>query len=190
MKKTDAVFKRGIARDMVLISVFTALIAVCAWISIPVLVIQFTMQLFAIFLALGTLGGKRGSICVALYLVLGAVGLPVFSSFNAGIGALLGITGGYLVGFFPMALTYWGLRTVVRKSDAWVDILLMTASLIVCYAFGTAWFTILYTQQKGAIGVWSVLCTCVFPYIIPDLLKIVLANRLSALIRRNRWLKE
>lgn len=190
MKKTGTLTGRSLAHDMVLISAFTAMIAVSAWITIPVLTIQFTMQLFAIFLALGTLGGRRGTVCVALYLVLGAVGLPVFSSFNAGIGALLGVTGGYLVGFFPMALVYWGLRTVVKKQGMWVEILLMVSSLIVCYAFGTAWFIVLYTKNKGAIGVWSALCTCVFPYVIPDLVKIVLANRLSALIRRNRWLRE
>ncbi len=190
MKKTGTLTGRSLAHDMVLISAFTAMIAVSAWITIPVLTIQFTMQLFAIFLALGTLGGRCGTVCVALYLVLGAVGLPVFSSFNAGIGALLGVTGGYLVGFFPMALVYWGLRTVVKKQGMWVEILLMVSSLIVCYAFGTAWFIVLYTKNKGAIGVWSALCTCVFPYVIPDLVKIVLANRLSALIRRNRWLRE
>ena len=75
-----------------------AIIAVCAWITVPGPV-PFTMQTFGVFLALRLLGGKRGSISVALYILLGAAGLPVFSGFKAGIGVLIGPTGGYILGF-------------------------------------------------------------------------------------------
>ena len=90
-------------RDMALIALFAALIAICAWISIPAPV-PFTLQTMAVFLAVGLLGGKRGTIAVAVYIMLGAVGLPVFSGFNGGIGALLGPTGGYLIAYPLMAL--------------------------------------------------------------------------------------
>ena len=81
------------AYDLVLIALFAALMALCAWVTVPYAV-PFTMQTFGVFLALLLLGGKRGTICMAVYLLLGAVGLPVFSGFRGGVGALVGSTGG------------------------------------------------------------------------------------------------
>ena len=94
------------AYDLVLIALFAALMALCAWVTVPYAV-PFTMQTFGVFLALLLLGGKRGTICMAVYLLLGAVGLPVFSGFRGGVGALVGSTGGYLVGFIVSALLMW-----------------------------------------------------------------------------------
>ena len=85
--------------DMVYIAVFAVLIAICTWISIPA-VVPFTMQTFAIFLTVGVLGGKRGSLAILIYLLLGAIGMPVFSGFQSGISAILGKTGGYRIYFF------------------------------------------------------------------------------------------
>ena len=96
-------------KDLALCALFAALIAVCAWISIPATV-PFTLQTFAIFAALGLLGGKRGTVAVAVYLLLGAIGVPVFAGFQGGIGALLGTTGGYLLGFLLTALIVWGME--------------------------------------------------------------------------------
>ena len=95
--------------DMAYIALFAALMAVCSWISIPATV-PFTLQTFAIFAALGLLGGKRGTVAVAVYLLLGAIGVPVFAGFQGGIGALLGTTGGYLLGFLLSALIVWGME--------------------------------------------------------------------------------
>ena len=75
-----------------------ALMAVCSWISIPT-AIPFTLQTMAVFLAVGLLGGKRGTLAVTAYVLLGAVGAPVFANFSGGIGILLGQTGGYILGF-------------------------------------------------------------------------------------------
>lgn len=102
-------------RDMALIAAFAAVITVCAWISVPAAV-PFTLQTFAVFLAVGLLGGKRGTIAVAVYILLGAVGVPVFSGFNGGLGALLGITGGYILGFLAAAAVMWGLTSVLGGS--------------------------------------------------------------------------
>ena len=92
--------------DMVLIALFSVLIAICAWISIPATV-PFTLQTFAVLCTLGLLGGKRGTVAILLYLLMGAVGLPVFSNFGGGLGKLLGVTGGYLIGFLAASLLYW-----------------------------------------------------------------------------------
>ena len=110
---TTVVKEKGGSRsktfDMVYIAVFAVLIAICSWISIPTLV-PFTMQTFALFLAVGTLGGRRGTMAVLIYLLLGAVGIPVFAEFSAGMGVLLGNTGGYLIGFVFSALLMWAME--------------------------------------------------------------------------------
>ena len=89
-------------RELAYTGILAALIAVCSWISIPTAV-PFTLQTFAVFLTLGLLGGRLGTLAVTVYLLLGAVGLPVFAGFHGGLGAFLGATGGYLVGFLLLA---------------------------------------------------------------------------------------
>ena len=171
--------------DMAYIALFAVMIAVCSWISIPATV-PFTLQTFCVFLAVGVLGGKRGTLAVLVYLLLGIVGLPVFAGFSGGIGCLLGTTGGYIVGFLFSALVMWAMERFLGKKP-WVLALSMVLGLIVCYAFGTVWFMQVYAKTTGAIGIWTALGWCVFPYIVPDLVKIVLAmvlcKRLAAAIR-------
>ena len=170
------------ARDMAYIALMAALMAVCSWISIPA-VVEFTMQTFAVFAALGILGGRRALIAVCVYLLMGAVGLPVFAGFNGGISALLGPTGGYLVGFAAMALVYW-LIVSLAGEGRWARAAALAAALAVCYAFGTAWFVIVYTRQAGAVSVMTALGWCVFPFIIPDLVKMALALLLTERVAR------
>ncbi len=171
--------------DMAYIALFAVMIAVCSWISIPATV-PFTLQTFGVFLAVGVLGGKRGTLAVLVYLLLGMVGLPVFAGFSGGMGCLLGSTGGYIVGFLFSALVMWAMERLLGKKP-WVLALSMVLGLIVCYAFGTVWFMQVYAKTTGAIGLWTALGWCVFPYILPDLVKIVLAmvlcKRLAAAIR-------
>ena len=92
---------------MVLSSLFAALTAVCAWIAVPLPGISFTMQTFAVLLTLGVLGGRWGTVSIFLYLLLGLVGLPVFTGFRGGAAALLDPTGGVLWGFLLGTLVYW-----------------------------------------------------------------------------------
>lgn len=160
--------------DLVYCALFTVLIAICSWITIPYLV-PFTLQTFAVFCTLGFLGGKRGTISVIVYIILGAVGVPVFHSFTGGPGVLFGTTGGYIIGFLFSALIYW-LITKQFGNKTTASVIAMLIGLVVCYAFGTAWFMVLYTQSKGPIGLATALGMCVIPYIIPDLVKLVLAT--------------
>ena len=171
--------------DLAYVAVFAVLITVCAWISIP-MAVPFTLQTFGIFAALGTLGGKRGTYAVGVYLLLGAVGLPVFAGFQGGLGALLGTTGGYILGFLCLALVYW-LVTAWLGNSFPVMALAMILGLIVCYAFGTAWFLKVYAQATGPVGVVTALGWCVFPFILPDLVKLGLALLLSR--RVGKYLK-
>lgn len=171
--------------DLVYVALFAVLIAICAWISVPTTV-PFTLQTFGIFLTVGLLGGKRGSMAVLVYILLGAAGIPVFSGFTGGIGRLFGSTGGYIVGFLASALVMWALEKVMGRKP-WALAIQMVLGLIVCYAIGTVWFMVVYSGTSGAVGLMTVLGWCVIPFIIPDLIKIamalVLTKRLSFLFR-------
>ncbi len=151
-----------------------ALIAVCSWISIPIGDIPVTLQTFAVCFCAGLLGWKRGLLAVAVYLVLGAIGVPVFSGFGGGIAKLVGVTGGYLIGFLLTAfLTGW----IAERGNRRILPLIfgMVAGLIACYAFGTVWFFLFYVSETGIAGLWSALIKCVFPYLPFDAVKIALA---------------
>ena len=170
----------------VFMGLFAALIAVCSQIQIPGAV-PFTLQTFAVFLAVGLLGGKRGTVSVLIYILLGAIGLPVFAGFKGGIGALLGTTGGYIIGFIFSALVMLAFEKISVKGKVKKMILLgisMVAGLIVCYAFGTAWFMTVYTNTKEPIGIATALSWCVIPFIIPDIIKIALALTLTSRLKR------
>ena len=166
--------------DMALIALFAALLAVCAWISIPAAV-PFTMQTFGLFAAMGLLGGKRSMLAVLVYLLLGLIGIPVFSSFRGGFGVLAGVTGGYLIGFIIATLVYW-LITLKAGGKLLPMILGMAAGLLVDYVFGTAWFMLLYAKTYGAIGLSAALSMCVIPFIIPDLIKLALAVTVTKML--------
>ena len=174
--------KKMNTRDMVYIALFACLMAICAWISIPGQ-IPFTLQTMGVFLAVGLLGGKRGTLAVLVYILMGAVGLPVFSGMAGGLGKLLGMTGGYIVGFLASALVMWLMERLLGKK-LWVLALSMVLGLIACYAFGSAWFLVVYTGSKGPITMGAVLGMCVIPYILPDLLKIALALTLTKVLKR------
>ena len=99
---------------------------------------------------------------------------------------ILGSTGGYIVGFLFTALVMWAMEKLPGNKTV-ISIVSMLVGLLVCYAFGTVWFVVVYARTTGPVGVWTALGWCVFPYIIPDLVKIALAlvlqKRLRAAIR-------
>lgn len=107
-------------QSMAYIALFAVVMAVCSWISIPILEVPYTLQTFAVFLAVGVLGGKRGTLAVLVYILLGAVGVPVFAGFTGGLGYLLGNTGGYIIGFLFTALLMWLLEALLAgNSGSW-----------------------------------------------------------------------
>ncbi|MCR5155477.1 MAG: biotin transporter BioY [Butyrivibrio sp.] len=179
MSSADAVKTRDNSKvlDLVYIAIGAALIAICSWISIPTAV-PFTLQTFAVFFVLLLLGGERGTLASLVYILLGAVGVPVFAGFSGGFGVLFGNTGGYIIGFLFTGLIYI-LFTRFFKKNIVMKILALVLGLAVCYAFGTAWFMHVYMQNSGEVGLLTVLGWCVFPFIIPDLLKLALAVILS-----------
>ena len=167
-------------KELVSAAVGAALTAVCAWVTVPAAV-PFTLQTFSIFLLLTVLNGRTAMMSIVLYLALGAVGVPVFSGFNGGVAALMGSTGGYLLGFLAQGL----LNLIFEKHQAhlWSRSLVLLAGLFVCYALGTAWFVVVYSNTRGAVGVMTVLGWCVFPFILPDLGKMALALTVGKRVR-------
>ncbi len=168
--------------DLAMIAMFTAIITICSWIAIPSTV-PFTLQTFGIFLAVGVLGGKRGTLAVFTYLLLGMMGAPVFAGFSGGLGYIFGSTGGYIIGFLFSALTMWAMERLPGRKK-WVLPFSMILGLFVCYLFGTLWFLLIYANTSKAVSLWNALIWCVFPYIIPDLIKIALSCSLYKKLSR------
>lgn len=163
--------------DIVYIGIFAALLAICSWISIP-LTVPVTLQTFGVFVACSLLGGRRGTVAIIVWILLGAVGAPVFANFTGGMGILVGSTGGYILGFIFTGLIMWAFEEFVG-TNLWVRVLSMVVGLAVCYTFGTVWFMHVYGKANGAITLAQALAWCITPFLIPDALKIALAAVIS-----------
>ena len=168
----ENVLKKLKTRDMAYIALAIALNVVCAFITIPAAV-PFTLQIFGVFFTLEYLGGKRGAIAVWLYLLMGAVGLPVFAGFRGGFTVLLSATGGFIMAFAAVALLYF-VASFFKLPRA-AHYVLAAISLALIYFGGSAWFVYL---MGGTLK--HALLVCVVPFILPDVIKIVLAFLLSA----------
>jgi biotin transport system substrate-specific component len=151
-------------------AVFAALICVAAPFSVPVGAVPVSLATLAIYLAAGTLGKKLGTLAVTVYILLGAAGLPVFSGFGAGLPKLLGVTGGFIVGYIPLAFIAgcFSGSNILRPVG-------MVLGTIALYALGTIWFAL--TTNSGIIYSLTV---CVLPFLIGDAVKIVIASALSS----------
>ncbi len=171
----------GKTLDIVYAAIGVALITICSWINIP-MTVPFTLQTFAVFAVLMILGAKRGIIATLIYVLMGAIGIPVFAGFAGGLGILLGNTGGYIIGFIFIGLIYMVMTGAFGKKLV-VEISALLLGLIACYAFGTAWFMYVYMRDAGAVGLLTVLSWCVFPFIIPDLAKMAIAVIISRRVR-------
>lgn len=167
--------------DLVMTAMFSALIAVFSLISIPVGAVPVTLQTLAVCFAAGMLGLKRGIISVVIYILLGAIGLPVFAGMTGGFGVIAGPLGGYIVGFILTA------AVVGFSADRWGRRLLplalsMAVGILLCYAIGTAWF-----MTVTGRGFAESLMMCVVPFLLPDAVKLALAallvNRLYPVIK-------
>lgn len=168
--------------DLAYIGLMVAVMSICAWITIPGSV-PFTMQTLGVFLTLGLLGGKRGTEAVVVYLVLGLMGVPVFSGFRGGLSVLFGTSGGYLAGFLFAAFLQWFLMDRLGRGYR-VLALSMTAGQMLCYLTGTLWYWWAYASGTGNTGLRAVILTSVLPFVLPDFLKILLALFLTRRLRR------
>lgn len=163
-------------KEIVLVALFAAVIAISAWVAVPA-AIPFTMQTFAIFFTVGTLGTKCGCAAVFVYILTGCMGLPVFAGFAGGIGVLFSPHGGFIIGFLPAAFVCGMLS---KKAKGVLSLTLsMAVGLLICYITGSAYFA-----KVSGLDAKSVIFSCIIPYIIPDILKIFIAAALSQRIKK------
>ncbi|MCL2438042.1 MAG: biotin transporter BioY [Coriobacteriia bacterium] len=174
-------------RDLCLIALFVAIIAALAQITIPLPFVPLTMQTFAIALAGVVLGARRGAIAAALYLLLGALGVPVFAAFSGGFGFLIGATGGYLLSF-PLLAFIAGIAAdravLVREGGQRLlaaGILAggLIVGMLINLMAGTAQLSLVMQ-----IGLLEAFVLGMLPFLIPELLKIALIFAIAPKIRQ------
>lgn len=166
-------------RYLILSAMFTAIICVLSQIQIPIQTIPFSLGLLAIFLTGALLKPRYAFMAVLVYLLLGAVGVPVFANFKGGLQALVGPTGGYLMAYPFIALISSIFYNRIKGNKTIVLTLGMLISLILCYALGTLWFSLITDNSFIAA-----LNMCVFPFVLFDLAKIALSVSLSTVLRK------
>ena len=176
-------------KDIVYMALMVVLLVVCSWASIAIgSIVPFTLQTFAVFCTMLLLGGWRGTFAIAVYILMGAIGLPVFSNFRGGLGALLGPTGGYILGFLLTGVLYWIFEKAAGER-VWVQLVLLVLGLALCYGFGTAWFIQVY-GRSNPISVAGALGMCVLPYLPVDAVKraraAVLCRRLKPALKLDK----
>ena len=177
--QTTSLTQNSRTRQITLIGLMTAITCILAPLSIPLPFspVPISLTNLVIFISVFILGMKDATISFLIYLLLGTVGLPVFSSFRAGLSVLAGPTGGYLIGFIPMAIIA-GLVIDRYINKRIVCLLGMIAGTAVCYLFGTAWLA-----YQANMGFQAALMAGVIPFIAGDLIKMVLAMLIGPQIR-------
>ncbi len=167
---------------IVAVALMAVCIALCAFISVPSPV-PFTMQSFGIYLTLSLLGSKKGTASIALYIFLGAAGLPVFSHFGAGVGYLLSPTGGFIIGFLLCGVVCIISDLILKeKSNKALALVLGTLTF---YLVGTLWFMV-STDTNLADS----FLVCTLPFVIPDALKLILALQISKRLLRIKLFRQ
>ena len=156
------------------IGLFTAFLAISAWIHLP-LPVPITLQTLILFTMAATLPTSEAIGACLVYLMIGIVGLPIFAGFQGGIGTLLGPTGGFLIGMLPTAAFY--AYTCKKFSGTLFQILVASASLLILYICGCLWYAVVY-------GGNSAVAVCVIPFIIPDMIKIGISIPLSKRLKK------
>jgi len=168
MKKTDL-------KSFILCALFAALSAALSQIMIPIGPVPITLTHISVFLAGGLLGAKHGAVSQSIFVLLGAVGLPVFAGFTGGIGIVTGYTGGFILGYVLCAFAVGLLCESLGRSTG-VLVLAMIIGMAVTYLPGILWF--MYLTNTGLA---PALMTCVIPFLPGDAVKIALS---AALVKR------
>jgi biotin transport system substrate-specific component len=164
-------------KRMVYAALMAALTAAGAYIAIPIGPVPIVLQNLFIMLAGLLLGGRWGLISVAVYLLAGAVGLPVFAGGTGGVGKFVGPTGGYLLGFAAAAYLI-GLISESGRGRVAIDVLAMVAGTLIIYAFGVSWLKVVTGMSFSKAVTVGML-----PFLIGDVLKIAAAIPIARALR-------
>lgn len=160
-----------------------ALITVCAWITVPFGPVPFTLQTFAMTFVLLALKPKEAVASIVLYVLIGAIGLPVFSSMKGGFAALAGPTGGFIWGFVIGAIVAAVLLAVFEKKGGkrpiYVEVIAAVIFLVICYLCG--WVQLAFVAQMGMAAAFA---AAVAPFIIIDAVKLAVAIAVARAVRK------
>lgn len=170
--------KKSAIFNMTSCALMAALMCVLCPVSVPIGPIPISLSILVILLTVYVLGTWRALVSYTVYLLLGAVGMPVFSGFQGGLAKLAGPTGGYLAGFWLMILVA-GIIMEKGKRNLLVTILGMLVGVAIDYAVGTAWFV--FQTESTVVHALDV---CVYPFIPFDVAKIVIAVLLGSVVYR------
>lgn len=170
--------KRMTTYQLAVTALMAAVMCVLGPLSVPIGEVPISLTNLVICFAVWLLGARFGTLSVLVYLLLGAVGLPVFSAYSGGLAKLAGPTGGYLIGFLPMAFL-GGLIIEKTKGQPVLSGMGLVLGIAVSYALGTAWFVF----QMGC-DLQYALAVCVYPFIVFDLAKVVLTVLVGGVVRR------
>jgi len=165
-------------KTMTTCALFAAIMCICGPLSVPIGPVPVSLTNLVLYFAIMILDTKKSFVSYLLYLLIGIVGLPVFSGFQGGLGKVVGPTGGYLVGFLLMVII-GGIIMEKTEAKIWITILGMILGTIVCYAFGTVWFMAIMDYE-----LMPALALCVWPFIPFDLVKIVIAVLAGKVVRK------
>ncbi len=177
-KLNSKTYGRGMATgDVAKIAVFTAITCILGPLSIQIGPIPISFTNLAVYLSVYALGWKRGTISYLVYLLIGLIGLPVFSAFSGGVGKLFGPTGGYLIGFIFMAIIAGVIIDRFPKKYP-LHALGLVVGTVVCYVFGTMWLKI-----QAGMTLQAALAAGVLPFIVGDLMKIAISMLIGIQLR-------
>ena len=174
---------KAYVKNMVLCSFGAVLMCICSWIMVPFIPVPFTMQSFGVFFAVLVLGEKRGTLSVLLYILLGLVGVPVFSGFGSGLGALSGYSGGFIIGFLVECVICLIAVRLAGDSEK-VRLTALGTGQLCCYSLGWLWFVCLSRLSGSGAGWLGALSVTVLPFVIPDGIKLFLALLLSRRLKK------
>ncbi len=171
-------------KSMVFVALMAAFLCIFSPISIPLPLVPITLQTFGVFLVSALLGWKRGTVAVLIYLLLGLIGLPVFSGWTGGFSSFATPSSGYIIGFlFTALLTGFLIDRFSRQF--WMYPVAMAAGLAVCYLFGTIWFLVyMNVWMSTPYSFWEAVLICVLPFLVGDAVKIAAATALSYPLRK------
>lgn len=172
----DRVFGRSIPLDIVLVVTGAALTAVLAQVAVPLYPVPITGQTLAVLLVGATLGAARGALSLALYAILGIVGLPVFSDYASGVHVVLGPTGGYIIGFIVSAALVGWLSERAWERQVLKALATFAAGTLIVFAFGLPWLAVAL-----GLDLWQTLEAGLFPFLIGGAIKALIAAGLLPL---------
>lgn len=165
-------------KKTVIIAILAAIICVFAPLSVPAGAIPISLSTFAIYVVSCSVSKSYSLPAVAVYILIGAVGLPVFSSFTGGLQCISGYTGGYILGYIPCTFII-GLLTDKFKKPKIIYPVSMVAGTLICYLSGTLWY--MYRAECGFLQSAAV---CVLPFIIGDIIKIAAASCIGLTLKQ------